>query len=108
MLPETQKMPFHGAYQAPQHSRKGIWYKVVDSCLLLGIFGLKAYKLISRTNLLQLPSLNRRREILKGMHCESGFSKIALKNIAMQFQDENGYKCYGTFIVDEMKVQKAV
>ncbi|KAH9364651.1 hypothetical protein HPB48_018459 [Haemaphysalis longicornis] len=59
-------------------------------------------------NLLPLPTSSRLKQIIKGMPCEFGFNKVSLPSIGAFMQQEQGVRCYGTLILDEMKVRRTV
>lgn len=110
-FPPSQQMAFRAAVQAlNKNTSKGLRYdkEWLMNCLLLRISSPKAYKLLTKMKILPLPSMNRLRQILKGMPCRFGFNNTALECIGSQMKGKQGYSCYGTLILDEMKVRKAV
>lgn len=110
-LPHSQQLAFRTALDAiTKKSAKGKRYYMewMMTCLLLKISSPNAYKHITQMGLLPLPSATRLKQIIKGAPCEFGFNQLALTSIRAQFADLKGRMCYGTLILDEMKVRKAV
>lgn len=110
-LPEAQQLAFRAALKASKaKSARGKRYESewLMTCLLLKISSPSAYRLMSKMNLLPLPTSSRLKQIIKGMPCEFGFNKVSLASIGAFMQQEQGVRCYGTLILDEMKVRRTV
>lgn len=78
------------------------------TCLLLRISSPKAYRLMTAMNLLPLPTTSRLRQIIKRVPCQFGFNKVALSSIETFLVGKTGHQCFGTLILDKMKVRRAV
>lgn len=63
---------------------------------------------MNNMKVLPLSSIERLRQILSGMPCQFGFSKTALESIGNQVKRKRGFHCYGSLILDEMKVCQTV
>lgn len=109
-LPHSQQLAFRTALDTIKKSARGRRYDTewIMTCLLLKISSPNTYKHITQMNLLPLPSAKRLQQLIKGAPCEFGFNQVALTSIGAQFADKKGLMRYGTLILDEMKVRKAV
>ncbi|KAH8026918.1 hypothetical protein HPB51_000139 [Rhipicephalus microplus] len=78
------------------------------TCLLLRISSPRAYRLMSKMKLMPLPTTTRLRQMMKVMPCEFGFNKVSLDSIGAFIKNKAGVQCYGTLVLDEMKVREVV
>ncbi|KAH8034718.1 hypothetical protein HPB51_000812 [Rhipicephalus microplus] len=78
------------------------------TCLLLRISSPRAYRRMSKMKLMPLPTTTRLRQMMKGMPCEFGFNKVSLDSIGAFMKNKAGVQCYGTLVLDEMKVREVV
>ncbi|KAH8008928.1 hypothetical protein HPB51_007593 [Rhipicephalus microplus] len=78
------------------------------TCLLLRISSPRAYRLMSKMKLMPLPTTTRLRQMMIGMPCEFGFNKVSLDSIGAFMKNKAGVQCYGTLVLDEMKVREMV
>ncbi|KAH8025801.1 hypothetical protein HPB51_012123 [Rhipicephalus microplus] len=58
--------------------------------------------------LMPLPTTTRLRQMMKGMPCEFGFNKVSLDSIGALMKNKAGVQCYGTLVLDAMKVREVV
>lgn len=110
-LPPLQQLAFRTALQSMKaKSSRGVRYDCgwLLSCLLLKISSPRVYSLMSRMKILPLPTSTRLRQIIRGMPCEFGFNKLSLSSIGAFMKTMKGVQCYGTLVIDEMKVRQAV
>ncbi|KAG0411978.1 hypothetical protein HPB47_010892 [Ixodes persulcatus] len=110
-LPAAQRMAFRTALKAvTAKSAKGMRYETdcLMSCMLLRISSPRAYNLVTQMNLLPLPSVSRLQKMLKDAPCQFGFNRLSLVSIAAQLDNKKPLECYGTLLLDEMKVRKAL
>ncbi|XP_077556947.1 uncharacterized protein LOC144170810 [Haemaphysalis longicornis] len=110
-LPEAQQLAFRAALKvAKAKSARGRRYEHewLMTCLLLRISSPRAYRLMSKMKLLPLPTTTRLRQMMKGMPCEFGFNKVSLASVGAFMKGKTGVQCYGTLVLDEMKVREVV
>ncbi|KAH8018434.1 hypothetical protein HPB51_007343 [Rhipicephalus microplus] len=106
-LPPLQQLAFRTALQSMKaKSSRGVRYDCgwLLSCLLLKISSPRVYRLMSRMKILPLPTSTRLRQIIRGMPCEFGFNKLSLSSIGAFMKTMKGVQCYGTLVIDEMKL----
>ncbi|KAH8009997.1 hypothetical protein HPB51_024347 [Rhipicephalus microplus] len=110
-LPQAQQLAFRSALKvAKAKSPRGRRYEQewLMTCLLLRISSPRAYRLMSKMKLMPLPTTTRLRQMMKGMPCEFGFNKVSLDSIGAFMKNKAGVQCYGTLVLDEMKVREVV
>ncbi|KAG0443013.1 hypothetical protein HPB47_015378 [Ixodes persulcatus] len=110
-LPAAQQMAFRTALKAvTAKSAKGMRYETdwLMSCMLLRISSPRAYNLVTQMNLLPLPSVSRLQKMLKDAPCQFGFNRLSLVSIAAPPDNKKPLECYGTLLLDEMKLDGLV